>query len=107
MASDLEENDMKWIRHIAVAALLGVGMIGVAQAHVFVGVGVGLPAMPVAPVMPIAPVVAVAPVPVYAPPPVYVPPPVYYAPPPASVVVGGYWGAPRWPHRYYGYGYWR
>jgi hypothetical protein len=94
---------MKGIRQIAVAALLVAGTIGVAQAHVFVGVGVGLPAFPVAPVVAVAPV----PVPVYAPPPVYVPPPVYYAPPPAPVVVGGYWGAPRWPHRYYGYGYWR
>ena len=95
-----EENNMKGIRHLIVAAALTAGMIGVAQAHVFVGVGI-------APVMPIVPVV---PAPVYAP-----PPPVYYAPPPAAVVyaappvVAGYYGYPYWWHRphYYGYTYWR
>ncbi|MBN3764950.1 hypothetical protein [Burkholderia sp. Ac-20365] len=98
---------MKGIRHIAVTAavagLLGLGLVSAAQAHVFVGVGIG----PVAPVVPVMPVAAL---PVYPPPPVYYapPPPVYVAPP---VVVGAYWGHPHYyPHyypRYYGYGYWR
>ena len=61
---------MKGIRHVAVAALLGLGMVSAAQAHVFVGVGVEMPAVPVAPVVPALPVTAL---PVYAP-----PPPVYY-----------------------------
>jgi hypothetical protein len=100
--SNVQENNMKGIRHIAVAALLGLGLVSAAQAHVFVGVGIG----PVAPVVPVMPVVSVAPLPVYAP-----PPPVYYAPPPAVYappVVVGYWGHPHYAYRgYYGYGYWR
>lgn len=93
-----EENNMKGIRHLLLAAALTGGMIGVAQAHVFVGVGI-------APVMPVVPVV---PVPVYAPP----PPPVYYAPPPpvyvGPPVVAGYYGYPYgWHRHYYAYGYWR
>jgi hypothetical protein len=95
-ASNVQENNMKGIRHIAVAALLGLGLVSAAQAHVFVGVGIG----------PVVPVVSVAPLPVYAP-----PPPVYYAPPPAVYappVVVGYWGHPHYAYRgYYGYGYWR
>lgn len=94
---------MKGIRHIAVAAVLGVGLVSAAQAHVFVDVGVGLPVAPVAAVVPAVPV---APLPVYAP-----PPPMYYAPAPVYVpppVVVGYWGHPHWGYRhYYGYGYWR
>jgi hypothetical protein len=103
-ASLFEENNMKGIRYLIVAAVLSGGMIGVAQAHVFVGVGI-------APVMPIVPAVPVVPAPVYA-----APPPVYYAPPPAPVVyaappvvAGYYYGNPYWWHRphYYGYTYWR
>ena len=92
---------MKGIRHVAVAALLGLGLVSAAQAHVFVGVGIA----PVVPVVPVVPVMTAAPVvPVYAPPPVYYAPPPVYAPP----VVVGYWGHPRWGYRgYYGYGYWR
>ncbi len=89
---------MKGIRHVAVAAVLGLGLVSAAQAHVFVGVGVGLPAMPV--MTPVAPIAAV---PVYAPPPAvyYAPPPPVYVPPP---VVVGYWGHPRWGYRgYYAY----
>jgi hypothetical protein len=98
-ASEFEENNMKGIRHLIVAAVLTGGMIGVAQAHVFVGVGI-------APVVPVMPAVPVVPAPVYAPPPVYyAPPPVYAAPP----VVAGYYGYPYWGRRpyYYGYTYWR
>jgi hypothetical protein len=103
-ASRFKENDMKGIRHVAVAALLGLGFAGAAQAHVFVGVGIApvMPVMPAVPVVPVAPVVAL---------PVYPPPPAYYPPPPpvyAPPVVVGYWGHPRWGYRgYYGYGYWR
>ncbi|MBP0592576.1 hypothetical protein J8I87_23125 [Paraburkholderia sp. LEh10] len=88
---------MKGIRHIAVAGVLGFGLVSAAQAHVFVGVGVGLP------VAPVVPVVAVR---FYAPPPTYyVAPAPVYAPP---TVVAGYWGAPHPSYgRYYGYGYWR
>jgi hypothetical protein len=100
-ASDVKENNMKGIRHVAVAALLGLGLVSAAQAHVFVGVGMA----PVVPVVPVVPIVQAAPVlPVYAPPPVYYAPPPVYAPP----VVVGYWGHPHWGYRgYYGYGYWR
>ena len=74
---------MKVIRHLVVAAALGVGLVSCAEAHVFVGVGVGMPAFPV-------------------PVPAYVPPPVYYAPPPPPVytapVVIGYYGHPHGIH---------
>ena len=89
---------MKGIRQAVVAIALTGGLVSAAEARVFVGVDVGLPAAPV----------YVAPAPVYyAPPP---PPPPVYAP-----VVVGYYGHPNWhpywhpywhPH-YYGYGYWR
>ena len=63
---------MRFIRQLAVAAALGVGLVSCAQAHVFVGIGVGLaPAYPVVPMVPAAPV--------------YVAPPVYYAAPPPPV----------------------
>ncbi|MEM5453274.1 hypothetical protein VSR69_00220 [Paraburkholderia phytofirmans] len=96
---------MKVIRHLVVAAALGVGLVSCAEAHVFVGVGVavGAPAFPMVPVVPVVPA--------------YVPPPVYYAapPPPPPVytapVVIGYYGHPQYPRYYggwgYGYGYWR
>jgi hypothetical protein len=91
---------MKVIPKLAVAALLGAGLVSCAQAHVSIGIGVGVsaPAYPVMPVVPIAPA--------------YVAPPVYYAPPPPPVytapVVMGYYGYPRWNTGYYaGYGYWR
>jgi hypothetical protein len=96
------EYEMKIIRHLAVAVALGCGLVSCAEAHVFVGVGISAPALPV---VPLTPVVAV-----------YAPPPVYYAPPPPPVytapVVVGYYGQPRWYPRYhggwhYGYGYWR
>ena len=83
-----------------VAAALAVGLVSAADAHVSVGIGLGLP------VAPAYPVVAAPPV-AYAPPPVvYAPPPVVYAPPPAVVVGGyGYYGRPYWHHGYYrGYG---
>ncbi|MGA7814165.1 hypothetical protein, partial [Caballeronia sp.] len=73
---------MKAIRHVLVAAALGVGLVSCAQARVFVGVGIGAPAYPVLPA--------------------YVPPPVYYAPPPppllpptpvySTPIVIGYYG---------------
>ncbi|MDB5785113.1 hypothetical protein [Caballeronia mineralivorans] len=96
---------MKGIRQAAVAAALSVGLVSVAEAHVFVGFGIGVP---MAPMVPMVPVVPVVPVPVYAPPPA----PVYYAPPPlvyAPPVVVGYYGHPRWGYQHYGYGYgyWR
>jgi hypothetical protein len=99
-ASDVKENNMKGIRHVAVAAVLGMGLVSAAQAHVFVGVGI---APVVAPVVPLVPGVPLGPVvPVYAP-----PPPVYYASPVyAPPVVVGYWGHPHWGYRGY-YGYWR
>jgi hypothetical protein len=104
-APELKENKMKGIRQVVVAAVLSVGLVSVAEAHVFVGVGIGLPVMPV---MPMVAAVPVAPMPVYAPPPA----PVYYAPPPpvyVPPVVVGYYGHPRgWYRHYgYGYGYWR
>jgi hypothetical protein len=83
-----------------VAAALTVGLVSAAEAHVSVGIGLGVP------VAPAYPVVGYAPPPVvYAPPPPVVyapPPPVVYAPPP--VVVGGYYGyygRPYWHHGYY------
>jgi hypothetical protein len=91
---------MKAIRHLLVAAALGVGLVSCAQAGVFVGVGIAAPAYPVVP--------AYVPPPVYyAPPPVLAPPPVYSAP-----VVIGYYGYPHYYGGYYGgwhggYGYWR
>jgi hypothetical protein len=92
------EYEMKFIRHLTVALVLGAGLVSCADARVFVGVGISAPAVPVVPV--------------------YAPPPVYYAPPPPPVytapVVVGYYGQPRWYPRYYGgwhygygYGYWR
>jgi hypothetical protein len=90
---------MKAIRHLLVAAALGVGWVSCAQAGVFVGVGIAAPAYPVVPA--------------------YVPPPVYYAPPPvlpppvySAPVVIGYYGYPHYYGGYYGgwhggYGYWR
>jgi hypothetical protein len=89
---------MKVIRQAAVAAVLCVGLVGVAEAHVFVGFGIGAPMVPM---------VAAVPVPVYAAPPA----PVYYAPPPvyAPPVMVGYYGHPHWWYGRYGYGhgYWR
>jgi len=104
-APKVKEKNMKGIRQVVVAAALSVGLVSVAQAHVFVGVGIGVPAMPI---MPIVAAVPVAPVPIYAPPPA----PVYYAPPPpvyVPPVVVGYYGHPHWGYRNYGYGYayWR
>ncbi|HWT35230.1 MAG TPA: hypothetical protein VN289_03065 [Paraburkholderia sp.] len=93
---------MKGLRHVAIAAMLGVGLVSAAQAHVFVGVGIAPVVAPV--VAPMVPVVPVAPVYAPAPPVYYAPPPPVYAPP----VVVGYWGHPHWGYRgYYGYGYWR
>jgi hypothetical protein len=97
---------MKGICLAAVAAALSVGLVSVAEARVFIGVGV-TPMVPVAPLPVYAP-----PAPVYyAPPPlVYPPPPLVYAPPAyAPPVVAGYYGPPRgwYGHYGYGYGYWR
>jgi hypothetical protein len=96
---------MKIIRHLMVAATLGLGLVGCAQAHVFVGIGFSAPVYPVMPVVPAVPVIAAAPV--YA-----APPPVYYAPPP-PVVTGYYYGRPygyAYPRHYgcwnCGYAYW-
>ena len=73
----------------AAAVLLGSAALfaaAPAQAHVSVGIGIGLPGY-------------YAPPPVYyaPPPPVYYapPPPVYYGPPPPPV----YYGGPYWHHR--------
>jgi|HubBroStandDraft_5_1064220.scaffolds.fasta_scaffold116957_2 hypothetical protein len=87
-----EVNKMKKVLPVLVAAALGIGLISSAQAHVFVGIGVGVPFRPAYPVYaaPLAYYPPPAPSIVYAPP----PPPVVYAPPP-PVVVGYY------PHRYY------
>ncbi|RFU45164.1 hypothetical protein [Paraburkholderia sp. DHOC27] len=92
---------MKIIPQLVVAAVLAVGLVRCASAHVSIGVGIGFPvvAAPAYPVMPALPV--------YAP-----PPPVYYAPPPPPVYtapVVGYYGPPVYPRYYggYGYGYWR
>jgi len=73
---------MKRIRLAVVAAVLSVGLVSVAEAHVFVGLSIG------APVVPMMPMVAAVPV--------------------APVVVG-YYGHPRgwYGHYGYGYGYWR
>ena len=60
---------MKAIRQAALAVALSVGLVSAAEAHVFVGFGIGVPMAPMVAAVPIAPV------PVYAPP----PPPVYYA----------------------------
>jgi hypothetical protein len=91
---------MRKIGYVAVATALGIGCVSAAQAHVFVGMSVG---MPVVPVMPTVPVVPVAPVTIYAPAsPYYAPPPVY-APP----VAVGYWGRPAWWGPRYAVGYWR
>jgi hypothetical protein len=86
---------MKRIRLAVVAAVLSVGLVSVAEAHVFVGLSIGAP---VVPMMPMVAAVPVAPVAVYAPPPMYAPP-----------VVVGYYGHPRgwYGHYGYGYGYWR
>ncbi|GJH10468.1 hypothetical protein CBA19CS11_16540 [Caballeronia novacaledonica] len=108
---------MKKIGYVAVATLLGVGLVGSAQAHVFVGMSVEMPVMPVAPVAPVvavapyAPVIPVAPFAPVAPVPVYAPPVAYYAPPApvyAPSVAVGYWGGrPGWGYRHYAAGYWR
>ncbi|SAK52243.1 hypothetical protein AWB76_01682 [Caballeronia temeraria] len=96
---------MKTIGHAAAAAVLGIGLVGSAQAHVFVGMSVGMPVVPVAPVVAVAPVATVAPVPVYAPPVAYyAPPPPVYAP---SVAVGYWGGRPGWGYHRYAAGYWR
>jgi hypothetical protein len=105
VAPDVKEKNMKEIRQAAVAAALSAGLVSVAEAHVFVGFGIGAPVVPVVSMVAAVPV---APVPVYAPPPA----PVYYAPPPlvyAPPVVVGYYGHPRWGYQHYGYGYgyWR
>jgi hypothetical protein len=73
---------MKRIRLAVVAAVLSVGLVSVAEAHVFVGLSIGAP---VAPMMPMVAAVPVAP------------------------VVVGYYGHPRgwYGHYGYGYGYWR
>jgi hypothetical protein len=93
---------VKKIVPFLVAAAVGAGFVNAAQAHVTVGIGIGVPAYPVyaAP-----PPVYYAPPPapvIYAQPPVYIPPPVVYAQPP--VVVGGYYGRPYYGGGY-GYGY--
>jgi hypothetical protein len=93
------EEKVRKIVPFIVAASLGAGFVGAAQAHVSVGIGIGVPAYPAYPVY-------AAPGPVYLappPPPVVYQPPVVYAPPP--VVVGGYYGQPYWNRGYYGHGY--
>ncbi|WP_250516519.1 hypothetical protein [Caballeronia sp. INDeC2] len=105
---------MKKIGYVAVAMVFGMGLVGSAQAHVFVGMNVGMPVVPVAPLAPVvavapyAPVVPVAP---FTPVPVYAPPVAYYAPPApvyAPSVAVGYWGGhPGWGYRHYAVGYWR
>ncbi|WP_321799637.1 hypothetical protein [Caballeronia sp. J97] len=97
---------MNKIGSVAVATVFGIGLVSSAQAHVFVGMGVGMPVVPVyAPpvvaVAPFAPAVPLAPV---APVPVYAPPVAYYAP---SVAVGYWGGHPGWGYRHYAAGYWR
>lgn len=102
---------MKKIIAFVVAATLGVGLTTAAEAHVSVGIDLGVP------IAPAYPVYAAPPPVVYAPPPPVVyaaPPPVVYAPP---VVVGGYYGYGRpyyhgyyhgyYGRGYYGPGYWR
>jgi hypothetical protein len=86
---------VKKIIPFVVAAALGVGFTTAAEAHVSVGIGIGVPVGPVYPAYP-----------------VYAPPPVYYAPPPAPVVyappvvvVGGGYGYYGYRGRYYGRGY--
>jgi hypothetical protein len=94
---------MNKIGYVAAATVLSIGCISAAQAHVFVGMSVGMPVMPVMPVAPVMMAPTVVPVtPVYAPPPVYYAPPVY-APP----VAVGYWGHPGWWGPRYAAGYWR
>ncbi|SAK51557.1 hypothetical protein AWB77_01320 [Caballeronia fortuita] len=96
---------MKKIGYVAVATVLGIGIVGSAQAHVFVGVNVGMPMVPVAPYAPVVPVAPFTPVPVYAPPVAYyAPPPPVYAP---SVAVAYWGGHPGWGYRRYAGGYWR
>jgi hypothetical protein len=107
---------MKRIGYVAAAVLLGMGLIRSAQAHVFVGMNVGMPVVPVAPVVvgpvvaPVVPVAPFVPAPVPAVP-VYAPPVAYYAPPPpmfAPSVAVGYWGGhPGWGYHRYVAGYWR
>jgi hypothetical protein len=99
-----KEQKVKTINQILVCAALSGGLVGVAQAHVFVGVGVGIPVAPM-----------YVPPPVYVAPPVYAAPPVYYAPPPPRVVYApavavGWYGRPAYYPGYYrhwhhGYGY--
>ncbi|HEY1610980.1 MAG TPA: hypothetical protein VGG24_17065 [Paraburkholderia sp.] len=85
-----------------VAAALAVGMVSAAEAHVSLGINLGVPIAPAYPVV-VAPPVAYAPPPV-----VYAPPPAVYAPPPAVVVgYGGYYGYPYYRHGYYRGGYHR
>jgi hypothetical protein len=100
---------VKKLGGLLVAGALGVGLVGAAQAHVSIGVGIGVPAYPVYAAPP-APVYMAPPQPVYVAP----PPPVVYAPPPAVVVGGyggyGYYGRPYYRHHGYyrhGPGYWR
>jgi hypothetical protein len=91
---------MKIIPQLVVATVLAVGLVRCADAHISIGVGIGVPMFP-------------APVAVMPAAPVYVAPPVYYAPPPPPPVytapVVGYYGPPVVYPRYYagyGYGYW-
>jgi hypothetical protein len=98
-----KENDMKAIRNALVALVLSGGWMSCAQAHVFVGFGVGVAAAPVAlvPAVPVAPVYAAPPPVYYAPPP---PAPPVYAAPVVSYWQPAYYPAYSWR---YGYGYWR
>ncbi|SAK61813.1 hypothetical protein AWB82_03061 [Caballeronia glebae] len=102
---------MNKIGYVAVATAFGIGLVSSAQAHVFVGMSVGMPVVPIAPVVAVAPFAPVVPVAPFAPMPVYAPPVAYYAPPPpvyAPSVAVGYWGGhPGWGYRHYAAGYWR
>lgn len=94
---------MKIFQQAAVAAVLTCGLVGYANARVFVGVNVGMPAP--AMVVPAVPIAAY-------PPPVYYPPvPAYVAPVYTPAVPVGYIAAPGWyGHPYHpwhvGFGYW-
>ncbi len=102
---------MKIIQHVMVATVLSCGLVGAANASVFLGVNVGMPApvmaVPVVPAPPAYPVAAAA-----YPPPVYSPPlPAYAAPVYTPAVPVGYIAAPGWyGHPYHpwhvGFGYW-
>lgn len=84
---------------VGAAALLGIATA--AQAHVSIGVGIGIPGPVYA-----APAYAA---PVYAPPPVVYapPPPVIYAPPPPVVYAPPVYYRPWYPHRHWHGGYYR